>query len=97
MIDHAAEVIDLLLWALLVGGAMFLALARWIAAQLLKKLDGIESAIHELGATQVRSDATLRGELVALERRHEHRIVDVERRVSDLHTRCAIFHEHDKD
>ena len=97
MIEHAGEVINLLLWALGALGAIFVALARWIAGMVVRKLDGIEAAIKETNSTIGQATGALRGELLELERRHETRIVEVERRVSDIATRCAIFHEHDKD
>jgi hypothetical protein len=97
MTEHADEVIKVLLWALLGGGALFLALAKWIASQLMRKLEGIEAAIHATNTALNKIDHDLRTDVVSLERRHESRIVEVERRVSDLHTRCAIYHQRDKD
>lgn len=97
MIEHAPELVTLLLWALLAVGGLFVALAKWIADRLLKKLEGIEAAIGKTNDTLASATSGLRGELVALERRHDDRIVQVERRVSLIDERCRIYHEHDKD
>lgn len=81
MIEHASEIVDLLIWVLVIGGGMFLGLAKWIAVQLMKKLEGIEQAITKTNDT-----------LAGIERRHESRIVDVERRVDSLSQRCQFYH-----
>ena len=115
MIEHAGEIINLLLWALGVFMAALVALGgvivkigKWIAKLLAEKLAGIETAIKdanaklelaikETNATLGQSTGALREDLMKLERRHEDRIVEVERRVSDIATRCHIYHEYDKD
>lgn len=81
MSEHASEIINLLIWVLVVGGGMFLGLAKWIAGQLMRKLEGIEQAITKTNDT-----------LAGIERRHESRIVEVERRVDSIAQRCEFFH-----
>ena len=92
MNEHAQELNALLVWILLGGGAMFIALAKWIASQLMKKLEGIEHAINETNRTLGKIEGDLRGELSDLERRHENRIVGVERRVDSIDQRCSFHH-----
>ena len=81
MTEHATEIMNLLTWVILGGGGLFLALAKWIAAQLMRKLEGIEQAIKETNVT-----------LSGIERRHESRIVDVERRVDAIAQKCSFYH-----
>lgn len=97
MTEHAPEIVTLLAWVIVAGGGLFLALAKWIAAQLMRKLEGIEQAIKETNRTLGTIEGDLRGELTMLERRHEERLVKVERRVDSIRERCHIFHDHDKD
>ena len=115
MIEHAAEVIELLLWALggfaaalIALGGILIKIGKWIAHQVSQRLIGIESAIKEANqklevaiketnTTLGQVTGALRDELLKLERRHEDRIVEVERRVSDISTHCRVYHKHDKD
>ena len=92
MNEHAQELNALLVWILLGGGAMFIGLAKWIASQLMKKLEGIEQAIQTTNKTLGDSTSGLRGDILALERRHEDRIVKVERRVDVIDQRCTFHH-----
>ena len=97
MEEHSGEIVKLLLWALGLGGSALVMSIGLIVklglGRLQMELRGINKGIDKL-ATALEATQTALG---ALERRHETRIVDVERRVDKLHERCAIFHEHGKD
>ena len=95
MTEHANEIIQVLIWVIICVGGLFLTLAKWIATQLMKKLEGIESAINETNRTLSKIEGDLRGELVSLERRHDDRFVQVERRVDSIAERCRLIHSHD--
>ena len=97
MNEHAPEIITLLAWVIVGGGTLFLALAKWIAAQLMRKLEGIESAIQQTNHTLGKIEGDLRGEVSALERRHESKIVELDRRMVKVESNCLHYHAIGKD
>ena len=81
MTEHASEINGLLVWVILGGGALFLALMKWIAKQLLGKLEKIEQAIDRTNTTLALIEKDMRNDLAGLDRR-----------VTTIESHCSIFH-----
>ena len=97
MTEHAIEIIRVLVWVVIGGGSMFVALIVWVALRLIGELHEIKVAVIAEGKARALAEEKLREDLLALERRHDGRIVSVERRVESIDTKCHIFHNRDKD
>ena len=81
MIEHASEINGLLVWIVIGGGTLFLALMKWIAKQLLGKLEKIEQAIDRTNTTLALIEKDMRNDLAGLDRR-----------VTTIESHCSIFH-----
>lgn len=83
MTEHAGEIITLMIWALLAGGGLFLALLKWIAGRVIDKLSQIEAAIDRTNVTLAGIEKDLRKDLSQLDRR-----------VQKIEDRCQMQHDH---
>ena len=86
MNEHSQELVSLLAWGILAGGGLFLALFRWIAGRIEKKLESIESAIDRTNTT-----------LGAIEKDMRKDLAGLDRRVTRIESVCVTRHSHDKD
>jgi hypothetical protein len=79
--QHSAEIVSVLIWMLLAGGSVFIAVIGWIGNRLFGELQGIKDQISKTNETLGAIERDLRSELTHLDRR----LTVIETRCNDRH------------